>query len=92
MNNKKYYPQKRNKNYPNKQNITNPNIINNKPRYQQGHQNQLMTAFRKTETYYKDKTVIVTESFNVVEFNNDEFEFELGVKKHNNQYKYRRKR
>ena len=65
---KKNYPQKKKQHYPSNQNIANPNIINNKPRYQKGHQNQFVNAFRKTETYYKDKTVIVTESFNMVDF------------------------
>lgn len=89
---KKNYPQKKKQHYPSNQNIANPNIINNKPRYQKGHQNQFVNAFRKTETYYKDKTVIVTESFNMVDFNNDEFTLGLGKQTMNKNYTNRRKK
>ena len=90
MTQKKYYPQKRNQNYPSKENIVNPMFNKHKPRYQKGHQNQVVNASRRTETYTKDKTVIVTEKFNIVDFNNDEFEYQFGGKnlKKNNRRKY----
>jgi len=92
MENKKYYPQKKKKQYPSNQSITKPFAYDNRIRYQKGHQNQLLNASRRTETYTKDKTVIVTESVNVVDFNSDDFMYEFGEKKvKKKQYHNRRK-
>jgi len=41
-------------------------------------QNQLLNASRRTATYTKDKTVIVTEEVNVVDFNSDNFVYLFG--------------
>ncbi len=46
-----------------------------------GHQNQLVNASRRIETYTKDKTVIVTENVNIVDFNNDIFQYLLEIGK-----------
>ena len=78
MEQKKYYPQKKKKHYPKNQSITKPFAYDNRIRYQKGHQNQLLNASRRTETYTKDKTVIVTENVNVVDFNSDNFEYLFG--------------
>jgi len=78
MTQKKYYPQKKKKQYPKNQSITKPFAYDNRIRYQKGHQNQLLNASRRTETYTKDKTVIVTENVNVVDFNSDNFEYLFG--------------
>jgi len=75
MEEKKYYPTKHRNHEENNSSITKPFAYNNRVRYTQGHQNQLLNASRKTQTYTKDKTVIVTESVNVVDFNNDNFEY-----------------
>ena len=80
MENKKHYPQKKKNHYPKNQSITKPFAYDNRIRYQKGHQNQLLNASRTTETYTKDKTVIVTESVNVVDFNSDNFEYAFGGK------------
>lgn len=97
MSNKNYYPQKRKnqyapKTYRNNNSIVNPNVFNHKIRHNKGLQNQYLSAFRKTETYHKDKTVIVTERVDVVEFNNDSFEIEFGGKNFNKTNYHRRKR
>jgi hypothetical protein len=92
MENKKYYPQKKKKQYPQNQSITKPFAYDNRIRYQKGHQNQLLNASRRTETITKDKTVIVTESVNVVDFNSDNFMYEFGEQKvKKKQYNNRRK-
>ena len=80
MEKKKYYPQKKKNHCPKNQSITKPFAYDNRIRYQKGHQNQLLNASRRTETYTKDKTVIVTESVNVVDFNSDNFEYQFGEK------------
>lgn len=91
MENKKYYPQKKKNHYPKNRSITKPFAYDNRIRYQKGHQNQLLNASRRTETYTKDKTVIVTESVNVVDFNSDNFEYAFGGKKvKRNQYDRRK--
>jgi len=41
----------------------------------------MINASRRTETYTKDKTVIVTEVVNVVDFNGDNFSYEFGSNK-----------
>ncbi|MBI9008474.1 MAG: hypothetical protein JEZ05_00455 [Tenericutes bacterium] len=78
MQQKKYYPSKRDNN---NSSITKPFANVNRTRYKQGHQNQLLNASRRTETYSQYKTVIVTESVNIVDFNSDDFEYEFGDKK-----------
>ena len=87
MEQKKYYPQKKKKQYPKNQSITKPFAYDNRIRYQKGHQNQMLNASRRTATYAKDKTVIVTEEVNVVDFNSDNFEYLFGndgIRKNNN--------
>lgn len=100
MENKKYNTQNKKEHYPKKQDnknnqvpsITKPFAFDNRVRYQKGHQNQLLNASRKTETYTKDKTVIVTESVNVVDFNSDSFDYEFGNKEiKKREYNQRRK-
>lgn len=92
MEKKKYYPKKQNNFNKQTPSITKPFAFDNRVRYQKGHQNQLLNASRKTETYTKDKTVIVTESVNVVDFNSDNFEYQFGEKSmKKKQYENRRK-
>lgn len=89
MNNKKHYPQNKKRHYPQKKggqdqkthSITKPFAFDNRTRYQKGLQNQLLSAHRRTETYTKDKAVIITETVDVVDFNNDSFVYEFGNKK-----------
>ena len=77
MANQKYYPTKRinNNNNDGSYSIARPVASTNRNRYSKGHQNSLTNATRKTETYSRDKVVIVTESVNVVDFNSDNFEY-----------------
>lgn len=82
MANNKHYPSKRN--YPNNS-LVNPIVNSNRSRYKKGHQNSLMSGSRRTETYYKDKTVVVTESVYIIEFNNDNFDYNHNG--NNNKYK-----
>lgn len=77
---KKFYPKKQNNHNKQVSSIIKPFAFDNRMRYQKGHQNQLLNAPRKTETYTKDKTVIVTESVNVVDFNSYNFEYQFGEK------------
>ena len=77
---KKYYPKKQYNHPVQNQSITKPFAYDNRVRYEKGRQNQLLNASRRTETYTKDKTVIVNESVNVVDFKNDNFEIEFGDK------------
>ncbi len=65
MEKKKYYSKKQNTHNNHVPSITKPFAFDNRVRYQKGHQNQLLNASRKTETYSQDKTVIVTESVNI---------------------------
>lgn len=76
MSDQKYYPTKRYNNssqYGNS--IARPVAATNRNRYRKGYQNSLTNATRRTETYSKDKVVIVTESVNVVDFNSDNFQY-----------------
>lgn len=78
MQQKKYYPKKQTNHNNQTPSITKPFAYDNRVRYTKGHQNQMLNASRRTETYYEDKTVIVTESVNVVDFNSDNFEYAFG--------------
>ncbi len=71
---KKQYPKK----YHNNNNVMKPMSYGQKTRYKKGFQNQLVNASRRTETHTKDKTTIVTETINVVDFNTDSFEYVFG--------------
>lgn len=77
MDNKKKYPSKY-KNHSSSNSISKPFAFDNKTRYTKGHQNQLINASRRTETHTKDKTVIVTENVNVIDFNSDSFVYMFG--------------
>ncbi len=91
MERKKYYPKKQSKENNQVPSITQPFAPDNRERYQKGHQNQLLNATRRTETITKNKTVIVTESLNVVDFNNDNFDYRFGEKNMNKrEYNQRR--
>lgn len=78
MEKKKYYPKKQYNHNDHVPSITKPFAFDNRVRYQKGHQNQLLNASRRTESITRDKTVIVTESVNVVDFNSDNFEYVFG--------------
>lgn len=78
MDQKKHYPSKYNNHPPANNSITHPFANPNKTRYTKGHQNQMINASRRTATYTKDKTTIVTENVNIVEFNSDSFEYVFG--------------
>ncbi len=88
QNNKREYPTKRKTYYPKESSKEKPLININKQRYHKGHQNQLVGASRRTETYTKDKTVIVTESVDILDFNNDMFEYKFAMKNGNKRRKY----
>ncbi len=91
---KKYYPTKRGNNNNNGYSIAKTVAGTNRGRYKKGYQNSLTNAMRRTETYSKDKVVIVTESVNVVDFNSDNFEyrFDNSNQRTNRNYKNRRKK
>lgn len=92
MEKKKYYPKKHSNQNTQVPSITKPFAFDNRVRYQKGHQNQLLNASRRTETITKDKTVIVTESVNVVDFNSDNFMYEFGQQKANKNQNYNRRK
>jgi hypothetical protein len=77
MSHKKHYPKTYQSNDVSKS-ITKPFATSEQRRYHKGYQNKMVSASRKTETRSKNKTVIVTESVNVVDFNTDDFEFQFG--------------
>ena len=80
-NKKPYYPAATKNHPPAKPSISKDLINSQRTRYTKGHQNQMINASRRTETYTKDKTVIVTEVVNVVDFNGDNFSYEFGGNK-----------
>lgn len=77
MSDQKYYPKKRyhNNNNHSDYSIAKPVAGTNREKFKKGYQNSLTNATRRTETYSKDKVVIVTESVNVVDFNTDNFTY-----------------
>ncbi|QVK19308.1 hypothetical protein KHQ81_06355 [Mycoplasmatota bacterium] len=90
----KYYPTKKYKNNRSNNSIARPVAATNRGRYKKGYQNNLTNATRRTETYSKDKVVIVTESVNVVDFNNDNFTYKFDNihQRTNKHYNKRRKK
>jgi len=94
MSDRKYYPTRRNNHQPTTNNTIARSVAGvNRNRYKQGYQNSLTNATRRTETYSKDKVVIVTESVNVVDFNSDDFHYNFDNinQRTNNNYKPRRR-
>ena len=95
MQQKKYYPSTKKNNDVANTSISKPFANANRIRHKKGLQNQLLNASRRTETYTQDKTVIITENVNIVDFNSDGFEYEFGNKrikrKSNNYNNIRRK-
>ena len=93
---KKYYPVRRDtynqNNNDNGYSIAKPVATSNRGRYKKGYQKSLTNAIRRTETYSKDKVVIVTESVNVLDFNGDNFSYEFGPNKQNSQNNYNRRK
>ncbi|ERJ12517.1 hypothetical protein [Haloplasma contractile] len=93
MANQKYYPTKRYSNHRSDNSIARPVAATNRGRYQKGYQNNLTNATRRTETYSRDKVVIVTESVNVVDFNNDNFTYNFdNINQRTNNHNYYDKR
>lgn len=78
MGNENQYPKKYNNDLKKKNHQIKPFSYGHKRRFKKGYQNQMVSASRKTETHTNDKTVIVTESINLVDFNSDGFEFIFG--------------
>ena len=95
MSDQKYYPTKRYNNNNNNSgySIAKPVAGTNREKISKRLSKSLTNATRRTETYSKDKVVIVTESVNVVDFNNDNFTYNFdNINQRTNNHNYNKRR
>lgn len=75
------YPTKHRNQYPKRSNRSresNRIAPINRNRYRKGHQNSMTSARRRTVERYRDKTIVTEEEVTIMEFNEDNFEFQFG--------------